>query len=547
METNQGKTRRPPTGGAGFQNSEVQTMSDTDSDAAKGAGRDTGGAWVPPQGAPGQPPPPGYWSPPQGEPGQPSQGEPGQAPQGGPWAPPQGAPGQPPPPGYWPPQQSEPGQPPPPGYWGPQQGAPGQPPPPPGYWPPAGQASVPVPPRRRAGWRVVAVIAAGAVLLTGAGVGWGYATSRILHSITSGAQTAQNPIHVPPIGGSSSSGGSGSSSSGLPAQSSQANQPIDVQAVTSKVSSAIVDINTVIASATGRGGSQAAGTGMILTSDGEILTNNHVVEQSTSIRVTIPGRSNTYTATVVGVDPTADVALIKVQGVSGLPTVQLADSSTLTVGQQVVAMGNAGGQGGPPSVTQGSITALDQTITASNDNGTSEQLDGLIQSDATISPGDSGGALVNSAGQVIGMITAGEATGFRQSSTNVGYAITASTAVGVVNDIRAGHASSTILIGPTGHLGIGVQNLNPITISRLGLNVSSGALVTAVEPGSPAAQIGLTANSVITSIDGTTINSSSDLTPAIQGHKPGDKIKVTWVDQNGTHTATATLVAGPAA
>jgi len=95
METNQGKTRRPPTGGAGFQNSEVQTMSDTDSDAAKGAGRDTGGAWVPPQGAPGQPPPPGYWSPPQGEPGQPSQGEPGQAPPGGPWVPPQGAPGQP--------------------------------------------------------------------------------------------------------------------------------------------------------------------------------------------------------------------------------------------------------------------------------------------------------------------------------------------------------------------------------------------------------------------------------------------------------------------
>jgi len=263
--------------------------------------------------------------------------------------------------------------------------------------------------------------------------------------------------------------------------------------------------------------------------------------------VTIPGHYNTYTATVVGVDPSADVALIQVQGVSGLPTVQLADSSTLSVGQPVVALGNALGQGGAPSVTQGTITALDQTITASNDNGTAEQLSGLIESDATISPGDSGGALANAAGQVIGMITAGQATGFRQSSTNVGYAIPASTAAGVVNDIRAGHASSTILIGPTGHLGITVRDLDQFTASRLGLGVSSGALVTGIESGSPADQIGMTANSVITSIDGTHINSSSDLTPAIQGHKPGDKIRVTWVDQNGSHTATATLVAGPAA
>jgi S1-C subfamily serine protease len=389
---------------------------------------------------------------------------------------------------------------------------------------------------------------AGAILLVGAGTGWGYLTSRVIHDLTGGGSpVAQNPIHLAPqIGGSSNSGSSGSSST-LPAQSSQANQPVDAQAVANKLSSAIVDINTVVASATGRS-SEAAGTGMILTSDGEILTNNHVVEQSTSISVTIAGHSGTYNATVLGVDPTADVALIKVSGLSGLPTVPLADSSTLSVGQQVVAMGNAGGQGGAPSVTQGSITALDQTITASSDNGSSEQLNGLIQSDATIQPGDSGGALANAAGQVIGMITAGQDTGFRQSSTNVGYAITATNAANVINEIRAGHASSSIYIGPTGHLGIGVQDLDPVTASRLGLSGTSGALVTAVEQGSPAAQIGMTANSVITNIDGTTINSSSDLTPAIQGHKPGDKIKVTWTDQNGTsHTATATLVSGPVA
>jgi S1-C subfamily serine protease len=395
---------------------------------------------------------------------------------------------------------------------------------------------------------VVAAIVAGAVLLVGAGTGWGYLTSRVIHEFTSGSQVAQNPIHLAPQSGSSNNGSSsGSSSSTLPPQSSQANQPADAQAVANKVSSAIVDINTVIASVTGRT-SEAAGTGMILTSDGEILTNNHVVEQSTSISVTIPGHSGTYNATVLGVDPTADVALIKVNGLSGLPTVQLADSSTLSVGQQVVAMGNAGGQGGAPSVTSGQITALDQTITASSDSGPSEQLNGLIQSDATIQPGDSGGALANSAGQVIGMITAGEATGFRQSSTNVGYAITAANAVNVVNEIRAGHASSSIYIGPTGHLGISVQDIDPATASRLGLGQTSGALVTGIESGSPAAQIGMTANSVITSIDGTAINSSSDLTPAIQGHKPGEKIKVTWTAPDGsTHTATATLTTGPVA
>jgi S1-C subfamily serine protease len=398
---------------------------------------------------------------------------------------------------------------------------------------------------------VVAAIVAGAVLLVGAGTGWGYLTSRVIHDLTSGSQVAQNPIHLAPRigGGSSGSSGSssGSSSSSLPPQSSQANQPADAQAVAGKVSSAIVDITTVIASVTGRT-SEAAGTGMILTSDGEILTNNHVVQQSNSISVTIPGHSGTYNATVLGVDPTADVALIKVNGLSGLPTVQLADSATLSVGQQVVAMGNAGGQGGAPSVTTGQITALDQTITASSDSGSSEQLNGLIQSDATIQPGDSGGALANSAGQVIGMITAGEATGFRQSTTNVGYAITATNAISVVNEIRAGHASSSIFIGPTGHLGIGVQDLDPATASRLGLSQTSGALVTGVQSGSPAAQIGITANSVITSIDGTTINSANDLTPAIQGHKPGDRIRVTWTDQSGaSHTATATLTTGPVA
>jgi S1-C subfamily serine protease len=369
------------------------------------------------------------------------------------------------------------------------------------------------------------------MLLGGLAAGWGLATANLIHSVIA----PRTAIHtVPPQTAPGS----------LPGQSSQS---LDVQAITSKVSPAVVDINTVVASL-GQSG-QAAGTGMILTADGEVLTNNHVVEGSTSIKVTIQGRSGTYPAHVVGVSRTADVALVQIEGVSGLPTVTLADSSTVSVGQSVVAIGNALGQGGAPAVTQGQVTALDQSITATSGGGqAAEQLSGLIQSDAPISPGDSGGPLVNSAGQVIGMITAGQAQGFRQTTSTVGYAVPATAAVNVVNEIRAGHASSSIIIGQPGYLGIAARDLTPSQAARLGLNVTSGVLVAGVQPGSPAEKIGLTQNSVITAIDGTQVQSQADLSPAIQSHHPGQRIQVTWVDQNGaTHTSTATLTSGPAA
>ncbi|MDQ6879002.1 MAG: trypsin-like peptidase domain-containing protein [Candidatus Dormibacteraeota bacterium] len=137
---------------------------------------------------------------------------------------------------------------------------------------------------------------------------------------------------------------------------------VQASAVAARVDPAVVDINTVFQTAGGSG--TAAGTGIILTPTGEVLTNNHVVEGSTSITVQTAGRAGSYTAYVMGVDPSADVALIQIQGVSGLPTATLADSSTLLKGESVVAIGNAGGVGGAPSVTQGTIVALGQSITA---------------------------------------------------------------------------------------------------------------------------------------------------------------------------------------
>src|SRR5205807_767619 len=240
--------------------------------------------------------------------------------------------------------------------------------------------------------------------------------------------------------------------------------------IANKVDPAVVDVNTVIQGTGGRTG-QAAGTGILLTSSGQVLTNNHVVDGSTSIKVTVQGRSNTYSATVIGTDRPADVALIQLQGASGLTAATVADSSTVTVGEGVVALGNALGQGGTPAASQGSITALNQSITASISRTNAEQLTGLIQSDAPISPGESGGPLVNSAGQVIGMITAGESQGFRQTTSTVGYAIPTNTAVDVVNQIRAGgKGNPEIIMGQPGYLGVAVQDISPSVATSLGLS-----------------------------------------------------------------------------
>jgi len=281
---------------------------------------------------------------------------------------------------------------------------------------------------------------------------------------------------------------------------------------------------------------------MIISSTGEILTNNHVVSQSTSITVTVQGRSQTYSAHVVGVDISQDVAVIQIDSnISGLPTVKFADSSSLRVGDAVVAIGNALGQGGTPNATQGAITALDQTITASEGGGQSETLNGMVQSDAVIYEGDSGGALVNTSGQVVGMITAGQAQGFRSSASDVGYAIASNTALSVVNRLRAHEQASDLTYGQVGFLGVQVQTLDSASAAQLGLNLSSGALVVAVTSGSPAQSAGITRTSVITSVGGTAVTSTDTLGTAIKSHQPGERVSVTWVNQGGTHTGTVTL------
>jgi len=358
-------------------------------------------------------------------------------------------------------------------------------------------------------------------LVGGLAIGWSLARS---HAIA--GTSAQSPITT------------------VPQATGQSTTSSNLTAIAAKVDPFVVDVNTVIETANGSG--TAAGTGIILTSSGEVLTNNHVVSGSTSITVTIQGRSGTYAADVLGVDPTRDVALIQVEGVSGLPTATLADSSTLQVGEPVVAFGNALGQGGAPSVSSGAVVALDQSLTASDGNS-SEQLTGMIQMNARIAPGDSGGPIVNSASQVVGMITAGQSTGRVSTGTTVGFAIPTNTALAVVNQIRSGQSSSEVILGQVGYIGVQVSDLTPSVAAQLGLSLTSGALVTGVVAGSPAQSAGIGRYAVITSAGGMTIDSSATLGTALHSHKPGDQVVVNWVDSAGSsHSASITLGAGPA-
>ena len=320
---------------------------------------------------------------------------------------------------------------------------------------------------------------------------------------------------------------------------------IDIRAVSARVEPAIVDINTTLTSFSHPGiAGRAAGTGILLTSSGEIMTNNHVIQNASTIRVTV-GSSSTYDATVVGVDQSADVALLQLRDASNLPTATLADSSTLSVGQEVVAMGNALGRGGAPSVTAGTITALGQSIVARSDVGPGEHLQNLIRTSASISPGDSGGALVNASGQVIGMITAG-ANLRASSSTNVGFAIPTDDARHVIDQVRSGNGGPSVVIGPAGYLGIEAARLDPATASRLGVNQQNGVVVSGLLPGGPAEQAGIGTGSVITAVDGDSISSQTELSTLLHRHAPGEQVQVSWVDAGGSHTATVTLTTGPA-
>jgi S1-C subfamily serine protease len=377
-------------------------------------------------------------------------------------------------------------------------------------------------------------------------------------------------------------------SSAIPQPSAAPGTTTGVQGVVSKVEPGLVIINTALQYAS----EQAAGTGMVINSDGLVLTNNHVIEDSTRITATVVSTDRTYQARLVGYDVTGDVALIQLENASGLRTVPIGDSATVKTGQQVVAMGNAEGQSMIVPAA-GQITALNQTITATDEGGSilSETLHGMIETNADIVSGDSGGPLATAAGQVIGMDTAGNDVRF-QSQSAAGFAIPIDTALAIARQIAAQQASSTISIGYPPFIGIYIaqgSNASPQAQAEeqpggnggyggygggyggyggygsgygggsgcvtndvnLGVpssiaNVSSGTLILGVICGSPATGAGMSAGSVITAVNGQAIGSPQDLTSVVSKYRPGDTIAVTWVSPSGQRTTSNVhLASGP--
>ena len=293
----------------------------------------------------------------------------------------------------------------------------------------------------------------------------------------------------------------------------------------------------VVDSQLGYQNAEAAGTGMVLSPMGEILTNNHVIDGATYITVTISGTQQRYVAHVVGTEVSQDVAVLQLVGASGLTTVPLGDSDTVTTGQPVVGIGNAGGSGTLTIVT-GTVTDTSRSITASDQSGaSSEQLSGMIEVQAPIMAGDSGGPLANRAGKVIGMDTAASGSNLRSGRPTFGFAIPINRALKIAAQInKNGGVQST----GRGYLGIQVQAVNPAANS-------GGAEVISTNANSPAAGAGIEPGDIITSLNGETVTSADGLTASLAQSKPGQLVTVGWNDEFGEgHTAQVTLSSGPA-
>ena len=344
------------------------------------------------------------------------------------------------------------------------------------------------------------------------------------------------------------------------------------QGIVNKVKPGLVLINTTLQ----YDSEAAAGTGMVVNADGLVLTNNHVIEDSTKMTATVISTGKTYPARVVGYDQTGDVALIQLQNASGLTTVPIGNSSSAKAGEAVVAMGNAEGQG-HITATPGHVTAVNTVITASDEAGstTTETLHGMIQTNADIVPGDSGGPLASSAG-VIGMDTAGNDPSDQEPAA--GFAIPINTALSIARQIAAGHASSVITVGYPPFLGVFIgsgSSSNPqtqaqqqeqqngdsgdsgstptcytsnedLTVPSAIAPVNSGALIDGTICGSPAASAGMTGGAVITAVNGQAVGSPDGFAKIMTRFHPGDTISVTWVSPSGQRTTTSLhLTAGP--
>lgn len=410
----------------------------------------------------------------------------------------------------------------------------------------ASEPGTPTPPTRRVrrGRRMVAVTAASVLVTGAAGLGIGYAAVRGLgqgpagssssNTASTGQQGLSSSQQLPP---GYSFGGHGQYVD--PDQQASPTDPFGDQTLqggsstdtstdtTSKASGSQLTGLVRIVSTMKYDGGKAAGTGMVLTSDGEVITNHHVVEGATSVKVKVMSTGATYTATVVGTDATADVAVLQLKDASGLATVTT-DTAGVSAGDAVTAVGDGNGTVGYLSAATGSVLATQQSITTQSEGSASgESLSDLIQISSDVVSGYSGGATYDEDGEVVGMTTAASSG----TSDVVGYAIPISQVLSIADDLENGVTNASYDYGYPAFLGVGL---------------GSGTTVEGVYDGTPAADAGITAGDSITRVGGLAVTTQTQLRAAVASHSPGDSVSVTWTDASGTsRTRSLTLAKGP--
>lgn len=394
--------------------------------------------------------------------------------------------------------------------------------------------------RRTRGLGVAAalLLVGGAV---GAGAAFGFSHTHDASS-ASGIASGQSPLTTPTPGQLPSQGptseppldkgnGSGNGQTPRDRHDNKPSRYVPPGKATAEQQIGVVAINTKLKYE----GAKAAGTGMILTSTGEILTNNHVIQGATKIRVTVVTTGKKYTATVVGSDKVDDVAVLQLVGASGLQTIT-PDTDGVSVGDPVTAVGNAMGLGGIPSSAEGNVLGLNRSITTQSEGSVEgERLLGMIQVDAQVISGDSGGPLYDAENEVIGMDTAASSTPMQ----SLGFAIPIDRALSITQKIDSGQEGGNITLGVPGFLGI---RYLPGSSSS-----GAGAIVNAIVPKTPAADLNLLPGDTIISLSGTAVTSGEQLKTLLSQYQGGDTVSLTWRDSQGeSHTSSVTLVDGPA-
>ena len=372
-------------------------------------------------------------------------------------------------------------------------------------------------PRRRVRTRWVAGITAATTVLALGGVG-GYAVGERVHS---GSTASPNPNAA--LGNDWRRQQDGAGTLPFGGGSGDGTRPDTGPAATASQTTGLVRIVSTLGYQHG----EAAGTGMVLTSDGEVVTNHHVVAGATTVKATVMSTGRTYTATVVGSDTRDDVAVLELADASGLSTVAT-DSTLPGVGDAVTAVGDANGTEDHLSAAAGEVMGLDEQITTQSEgNAEGQTLTGLIEISNDVISGDSGGATYDAQGEVVGMTTAASSGG-----DVTGYAIPVAKVLRIADDLESGVTSSRYTYDRPAFLGVALGDTSTTVAGAYG--------------NTPAAGAGLTEGDTITSVDGTSVNTSSALRAAIAGHQPGDTVRLRWTDTSGSsHTATVTLIAGP--